>query len=255
MLNKKILALAALAFATYLASCSFDDSHLEQNSAADALAAPASVHGMVLFGTDTLYMSHIPMFHSPHDYQALFEVELSHPTLDATATYKKQLAANGTQKLVTLKPVPFVLPDLLDGKFSTIKAGLFKGNFESGGTQVLNNVTIKIKNIIYKKQLSLSEKPLPTLTYLVLKDLTKVFLIHKITAPNNFDQIVEAIVLDPSNSQSLPGIVTISDKKDLVQNKLIALFQFPVNNQNTSLKVTTNFYCLVGPHFTDNCPD
>ncbi len=33
-------------------------------------------HGMVLVGQRRAYLSHLPMFHSPHDYQAVFEVSL-----------------------------------------------------------------------------------------------------------------------------------------------------------------------------------
>lgn len=28
-----------------------------------------SVHGMLIFGKEKIYASHLPMFHPPHDYQ------------------------------------------------------------------------------------------------------------------------------------------------------------------------------------------
>ena len=32
------------------------------------------IHGMLLFGEDILYLSHLPMFASPHNFQVLLEV-------------------------------------------------------------------------------------------------------------------------------------------------------------------------------------
>lgn len=34
-----------------------------------------SVHGMTLMGTELIYASHLPMFHTPHDYQIIFGTE------------------------------------------------------------------------------------------------------------------------------------------------------------------------------------
>lgn len=249
---KKSLAFIAFVFA--FQSCSFDSVRNERLNNADTAAA-ASVHGMVLFGTNKIYMSHIPMFHAPHDYQALFEVELAHQSVDAMATYKKQLAADGSQKLVTLRPSPFVLPDLLNGDLTSIKASLFNGNFEQGGSQVLSNVTVKVNKVVYQKRLSLSEQPLSQLTYLALQDQNKVFLVHKISAPNSFDQIVEASFSQSDEAQSFPTEVVVVGKTDVVQNKLFSSFQIPPGQLGTSFFVKTNFYCLVGPHFTANCPN
>ena len=35
---------------------------------------------MLVFGTEKVYFSHLPMFHAPHDYQAVIEVELPEAT-------------------------------------------------------------------------------------------------------------------------------------------------------------------------------
>ena len=47
----------------------------------------AAVHGMLMVGEDRSLMSHLPMFHSPHDYQLLLEVNLSAPGSDPLKTY------------------------------------------------------------------------------------------------------------------------------------------------------------------------
>src|SRR4030095_17245252 len=35
-----------------------------------------SVHGMLIFGTEKIYASHLPLFHAPHNYQIILELEL-----------------------------------------------------------------------------------------------------------------------------------------------------------------------------------
>ncbi len=42
----------------------------------------AANHGMLLFGEQAAYLSHLPMFGSPHNYQAIFEVTLSKARID-----------------------------------------------------------------------------------------------------------------------------------------------------------------------------
>ena len=42
-----------------------------------ARASEPAFHGMVLFGNKTHYISHLPMYHSPHDYQVVAQVSLS----------------------------------------------------------------------------------------------------------------------------------------------------------------------------------
>lgn len=36
----------------------------------------ASTHGMLIFGKNKIYAYHLPMFHSPHNYQIILELEL-----------------------------------------------------------------------------------------------------------------------------------------------------------------------------------
>ena len=47
---------------------------------------PPAIHGMLMVGTQTIFLSHLPMFHRPHDYQVILEVGLqaasSNPQMD-----------------------------------------------------------------------------------------------------------------------------------------------------------------------------
>jgi hypothetical protein len=46
-------------------------------------------HGMVLVGRRSAYLSHLPMFHSPQDYQAVFEVSLTVGDTAALPMYER----------------------------------------------------------------------------------------------------------------------------------------------------------------------
>src|SRR6476469_2805041 len=139
----------ALSFACTDAKLSHKAAENNGSSDVKAAAVGAATHGMVLFGNDTLFISHVPMFMSPHDYQALIQVKLNHATSDALAVYQKASnASTGEQGLFTLRPKPFVLPSLLTGKITSVQADLYRGNFENGGRVILSNVTVTVDDIL-----------------------------------------------------------------------------------------------------------
>src|SRR5579871_2920801 len=105
--------------------------------AARAADRPA-VHGMLVVGHQKIYMSHLPMFHAPHDYQAIFQVELSAAGSDPKATYLKDSQTTGS-KLYTFLPRPFVLAAAAaPGKSFT--GDLYRGHFERGGTPIASEI-------------------------------------------------------------------------------------------------------------------
>ncbi|MBR1366611.1 MULTISPECIES: hypothetical protein [Bradyrhizobium] len=46
-----------------------------------------SVHGMLMVGEARVLMSHLPMFHAPHDQQIILETTLSAPGFDPQRKY------------------------------------------------------------------------------------------------------------------------------------------------------------------------
>src|SRR4051812_24637670 len=88
-------------------------------------ADPPSTHGMLIFGRGTTYLSHLPMFHRPHDYQAIVEAEL-------TASDKRLFLADAAEhpdQYYTLLPERFVLPEKIL-HLGSFKATIFRGHFE-----------------------------------------------------------------------------------------------------------------------------
>ena len=68
------------------------------------IAPPAadrpSIHGMLLFGRDRLYLSHLPMARPPHNYQLVFQATLPDTVL---RQYRADVAANDTS-IYTVEP-------------------------------------------------------------------------------------------------------------------------------------------------------
>jgi hypothetical protein len=91
-----------------------------------------AVHGMLIIGETRLLMSHLPMFHPPHDCQVL----LSAPGSDPLKTYLDDGKASKS-KVYTWVPKPFQLSALLaHPKIPLTMIGtIFRGHFERGGPE------------------------------------------------------------------------------------------------------------------------
>lgn len=148
-----------------------------------------SVHGMLMVGTERIYLSHLPMFHSPHDYQAIFEVQIDNR---AHAEYLESLS-HSTEKVYTLVPEVFVLPEMVRNPRS-FSADIFKGHFERGGSIVVENVRFEITKVLYFRKFKPGDVHPPHAIYLLFGNQEEQFLAHLITAAPDFDQISQVSV-------------------------------------------------------------
>jgi hypothetical protein len=144
-----------------------------------------STHGMAVVGTQQIYLSHLPMFHSPHDYQVILEV-----TLDPASQAKYQQLKDGSpDEFVTMVPETFVLPEIVTHPHP-FKAVFYKGHFERGGHVFIDEATVTIKQTIYFKKFSPMAVKLVASRYIVFGNSSEQFLAHEITAKPDFDQLV-----------------------------------------------------------------
>ncbi|MFZ4928057.1 hypothetical protein [Chryseobacterium sp. Mn2064] len=145
-----------------------------------------SVHGMLLLGNSSLYGSHLPMFHSPHDYQVLLQLSINDK--DKVA-YIKDRIGHPDEKVYTLEPEVFVLPEILESRKS-FKGNIYRGHFERGGVEILKNIEVHIDKILYFKKLNplATKDKLPT--YLLFGDQNEQFIAHSIKAQPDFDQLL-----------------------------------------------------------------
>lgn len=151
------------------------------------------VHGMLLFGEDTLYLSHLPMFMSMHDRQVILEVTLTRGQDDVAELYRADRQDSG-ERVYTLVPEPFPLHRLgIDGAgaLRSFKATVHRGHFEKAGNEVIaRDVTVNVKNVVHFRQFDPEAGSGPELQYLLFGRGSELYLAHLISRAPDFDQIV-----------------------------------------------------------------
>src|SRR5687768_7566230 len=88
-----------------MAAMSHTGGHAHHPPAGDRPAG----HGMVVVGTETVFLSHLPMFMEPHDYQVILEASFG---AGPGKVYAEDRKAHLKALVYTVAPEPFVLPDL-----------------------------------------------------------------------------------------------------------------------------------------------
>ncbi len=159
---------------------------------------PPSTHGMLLFGRERFYVSHLPMFHSPHDYQAILEVEIDPAS---RALLEADRAAN-PGRYHTIVPESMVLPDVVRERRS-FRADIASGHFERGGQTIGAGIQFQIKRVVYFKKFRPTD-PRPTASRQVLFGTPDdAYVAHDITRPPDFDQISQVSVKSQALRQRL----------------------------------------------------
>lgn len=158
-----------------------------------------AIHGMLIIGEARVLMSHLPMFHSPHDFQVLLEVSLSMAGAAPSKTYLDD-RRDTMSKVYTWVPKPFVLSTLVaDPTMQPTMIGtIYRGHFERGGVAITSDqVEARVGRVLYARRLD-PKAPAPTeLRYLMFGSPAELFLAHLITKPPDFDQVLVAQVEIP----------------------------------------------------------
>jgi hypothetical protein len=153
------------------------------------------------------------VFVSPHDYQAIFEVRLSKEGLDEPkAVYVNDRKAHPEVKMYSLLATePFVLVGLVTPanpqdpqptpRRSSFPGNIWRGHFEASppmehavpqGERVpqLDNTNAHVTNVILFRRLDPYVQALPQLAYVLFGTVQELFLVHVISQPPDFDQIL-----------------------------------------------------------------
>ncbi len=115
--------------------------------------ARVGLHGMLLFSDgQSLYASHLPMFHAPHDMQLIVRFELA----NSVNHTKLRNALVNNSNYWTLSPERFDLTQLAQNKKGIwqFTADLYSDHFERGGTLELPHQNIIVKDVIFRQQLN-----------------------------------------------------------------------------------------------------
>jgi hypothetical protein len=162
---------------------------------------PPSTHGMLLFGSGPYYLSHLPMFHRPHDYQVILEVEMSVGGQDIGPAYVADRKAS-QEPYYTIVPETFVLPTLFPGpsgaaQRQSFKASLVRGHFERGGQTIKAGVNILIKRVVFARKFNPAAAALPSLQYIVFGGPKELFGAHLIQKKPDFDHVMRLRLTTP----------------------------------------------------------
>ena len=147
-----------------------------------------AVHGMLLFGKNATYASHLPMFHSPHDYQLIMKLSLEDLPRSQTLSHYETWKEKG-QTLFTLVPEIVDLTQIINGGKTTLNASIYKGHFENGGEN-LGPVKIHIQKLIYSSKLDGTQVPENLENYFVFGEAGEYFAAHLIQSKPSFDAII-----------------------------------------------------------------
>lgn len=176
---------------------------------AEEQASSMGVHGMVMFGgKEGLYASHMPMYHRPHDVQAIFRFHLSDPALDRKM--RDELARR--PQLWTIVPERFELDRLASGAanpVSHLHADLVRGHFERGGVTVHSGVDIAVERVLVYRRLDPGSSKDGSMTYSVVDTDNKAkehFLVKRIEGRPDFDHIVPFAM---EGRSAAPGVLAV----------------------------------------------
>ncbi len=159
-------------------------------------------HGMLLFGgRDGLFLSHLPMFHRPHDTQVVLQVHLADRRHDAEL--RRELATR--PQVWTVVPERFELDRLApeaSQPLRSFRADVVQGHFERGGKKIHAGDEIVIDRVVFDHRLAPTSGPGATLAYRVVDAgpaAREHFLVHWIATRPDADHVVRVLTPAPAS--------------------------------------------------------
>ena len=177
---------------------------------AQAPGSSMGEHGMLLFGGgDGLFLSHLPMFHRPHDTQVVLQVHLANRQHEDEL--RRELAARPA--VWTIVPEHFELDRLAAKAKHPIRrfnADIVSGHFERGGKTVYTGDEVIVDRVVLDHRLAPTSGPGTTLKYRVVDagpGVQEHFLVHWIATRPDADHVLR--VMTPANTR-LPKQVELA---------------------------------------------
>jgi hypothetical protein len=220
-------ALAALSLGVVVPSAAAED---------DPATEPAT-HNMLMFGEQTVFFSHLPMFESlssdgtrfdtPHRFQVILQAAF---TPEQMASYDKDRQAHPRTQFYTIGPDEFVLSQLFEPKtrpqLAEFAATVFRGHLEEPPQHPvpgLTKVQIKIARVVHGREFHPRASKPAALEYLLFGRGSERFLAHAIFAPPDFDHVlvVKSVSADLTDRDLEQDVrVVIPDRKNTAKERL-----------------------------------
>lgn len=195
-----------------------------------------NTHNMMLVGTKTAFLSHLPMFvsdgsgpefDSPHRFQVILEATFADGDRNLTDIYFEDRMKNPGVKMYTLNPALFVL-SRVDPNGTALKKfrgnALIRGHLERGGKSFIGDFEnppregsfdVNVVNVVHFHEFDPKAVKPSKLEYLLFGKGSELFLAHLITKPNDFDQILSIKIPGQSltDSELNSGLHVILSKR------------------------------------------
>jgi hypothetical protein len=222
-------------------------------------AEPAAAHGMAVIGEHAVYLSHLPMFMSPHDQQALLAVEFEGDG-DPQQVYFDDRGQHPQQRLYTFDPDRFVLSGLFpvgnsSPEVTSFRGALHRGHFERPATspvRIAEDVTARVRKVIHHHKFEADAQELEELQYFLFGKGSEIFLAHRITKAPDYDHLLSIGIDQPLSDGDLSKeiVVKFSDRpntvaariKPDVEEQLSAVAEIDGGSRPIQLRPKVEFY-------------
>ena len=202
------------------------DTSLHGSSQTSNEKPPAAYHEFVMFGNDTIYLSHYTMFHAIHSYQIIFAASFKKDKVDVVKAFLDDRREH-PDRSYTVSPSKkgsplsrrrddWILPDYMhDGM--EFNADIHWG--EEPEEFLFRDVTVHIDRIILDKKFEEADQHDARLNYLLFGTKGDRYLAHLIGSFPDFDDILS---IDIENDQfpSNPGLKFTLDKENESSDRL-----------------------------------
>lgn len=257
---------------TMILSCGVSKNQSQTNEKSGNLIkdSRSGLHGMVLFGNQTKYLAHIPMFMAPHNLQLVMSIKSieskdGEPILQ---NFTKTEENSVKYTPFSIKPTKQLsLDNLALGMTKTITTDIYYGNFEKPNSKkVYSNAKITIDSVIISRNLPENDLPLENAkmtSYYFIGNKKESYLINKISKQQPFQHIIFQgnISTQPfSVSKNNALIINISrdekSRKTNVQSFSRSVFSVPNPGGKVIKSAFTlgdSLWCLKAPDFFNDC--
>jgi hypothetical protein len=185
-------------------------------------------HNMMVVGEKSVFLSHLPMFMPPHNFQVILEATFTSGGINVQDVYTRDRQSHGQTKMYTLRPEEsFKLPSLFTPdppSRSSFKGTIFRGHLERGGEKIsgLTNIDVNVKRVVYAQKFGRGFDKSDKLTYILFGRGQELFLAHVIARPPDFDQILSVKIDNaPSDEELSRGVsVVIPDRENSASRRI-----------------------------------
>jgi hydroxyacylglutathione hydrolase len=238
-----------------------------------------STHGCILMPLDKagyVWISHKPMFRSPHDFQLVFLATITNSTVNPLPLPTNITKLNNQW---TIEPEQMSLNNLINGNITSFRAKLYIGDFEQGGIYLCDITINVIRPLLTVVQLNMSAvepyQPTRYSSYLLSNSTETqihLYLLHQIRVQPDFDAIAH-VIIDPANCTTdidrsqltnllgqngnewaFHGIDNdIGDRLTRASGLVRAQLLGDIYSTVCKMQVVEEIQCTIGPDFYDVC--